>query len=181
MEAEKLSWILDPRPSQLSAAAFVAEYGELYEQSPWVAAMVADRRVDGSLDTIQGLHAALAEAMLQAAPYQQLALIRAHPDLATRAAVTADSASEQQSVGLNQCSPEQFERFTSLNQRYKDQFGFPFIMAVRGSNRFLILEAFETRIHHDSATEFATALAEINKIALFRLFQRSSSAPPPAP
>jgi OHCU decarboxylase len=83
--------------------------------------------------------------------------------------LTAASTGEQAGAGIHQCTPEEFQRFTELNAAYKAKFGFPFIMAVKGSNRHQILAAFETRIHHEAATEFACALAEINKIALFRL------------
>ena len=148
------------------------EYGGLYEHSPWVAQRVAGEIGSGELDTVARLHQALSEAMLAASEEEQMQLVRAHPDLATRAAVTADSASEQASVGLDQCTAAEFSRFTELNDAYKQRFGFPFIMAVRGSNRHLILEAFEQRISHEPRHEFLTALAEINKIALFRLFQR---------
>ena len=165
--------MLSPKPSGLSADELVREYGNLYEHSPWVTLAVADVRESGALDTIKGMHARMSKAMLKAPKEQQLELIRAHPDLATRAAVTADSESEQASVGLNQCNAEQFERFNKLNTQYKEKFSFPFIMAVRGSNRFLILEAFERRIQNSPEEEFQTALTEINKIALFRLFQRS--------
>ncbi|MHC3973289.1 2-oxo-4-hydroxy-4-carboxy-5-ureidoimidazoline decarboxylase, partial [Pseudomonas aeruginosa] len=105
----------------------------------------------------------------------QLALINAHPDLAGKAAIrgelTASSTSEQAGAGIHECSAEEFARFTELNDAYKARFGFPFIKAVKGSNRHQILAAFEERIQHSADEEFATALAEINKIALFRLQQ----------
>jgi OHCU decarboxylase len=106
---------------------------------------------------------------------EQLALINAHPDLAGKAAVrgelTASSTAEQAGAGISECTAEEFSRFTQLNDAYKAKFGFPFIMAVKGSNRHQILAAFEERIHNSPEQEFACALAEINKIALFRLQQ----------
>jgi OHCU decarboxylase len=103
----------------------------------------------------------------------KLALIRAHPDLAGRAAIagdlTASSRSEQSGAGLDQCTPEEYRRFHELNAAYKRKFGFPFILAVAGKGRHEILAAFEARVDNDRDREFDTAIAEINKIALRRL------------
>jgi OHCU decarboxylase len=100
-------------------------------------------------------------------------LIRAHPDLAGKAQIagelTADSTSEQASAGLDQCSIEEYERFQSLNEAYRDKFGFPFVMAVRNSSLAEILDAFGGRLENDPDVEFETALAEIHKIARLRL------------
>src|SRR5438270_13536304 len=113
-------------------------------------------------------------AAVEAAPRErQLALLRAHPDLASRLAIrgelTAHSTSEQAGAGLDKCSPEEFARFTELNGAYKAKFDFPFITAVKGRQRGEILAAFERRLGNDAATEFRTALDEVHKIALFRL------------
>ncbi|MGH6830934.1 MAG: 2-oxo-4-hydroxy-4-carboxy-5-ureidoimidazoline decarboxylase, partial [Methylocella sp.] len=95
------------------------------------------------------------------------------PDLAGRLAVggelTTESTLEQASAGLDKCTPDEFRRFTRLNDSYKRKFPFPFIMAVKGKSRAEILDAFERRIHNDPETEFRTALAEVHKIALLRL------------
>ena len=111
--------------------------------------------------------------MYEAERELQLKLIRAHPDLAGRAALagslTKDSTSEQQSAGIDQCSPEELARFHDYNARYKARFGFPFVMAVRGCNRSEILAAFERRLTASPEAEFETALEEINKIAALRL------------
>ncbi|EXF46306.1 Urate oxidase [Pseudomonas sp. BAY1663] len=160
-------------PSQLDRDAFVAAFADIYEHSPWVAEQAYDRGVDASLDDIDALHRRMADVLLGAPHEAQLALINAHPDLAGKAAIrgelTASSTSEQAGAGIHECSAEEFARFTELNDAYKARFGFPFIKAVKGSNRHQILAAFEERIHNTPAQEFATALAEINKIALFRL------------
>jgi OHCU decarboxylase len=103
----------------------------------------------------------------------KLALIRAHPDLAGRAAVagdlTAASRSEQTGAGLDRCTPEEFRRFHELNEAYKAKFGFPFILAVAGKTRQDILTAFKARLGNDREEEFRTALNEIDRIALLRL------------
>ena len=150
---------------------FISKYGGVYEHSPWVAESVAADAAD--LDDIDGLAALMVDCVDNAAPEKQLALIRAHPDLAGKAQVagelTPDSTDEQASAGLDQCSKVEFERFQALNDAYKEKFGFPFVMAVRGSSRTEILEAFSDRLRNDYDAEFETALAEIHKIARLRL------------
>lgn len=161
------------QPSTLSRDAFIATFADIYEHSPWVAAAAYDQGQLSELDDIQTLHSRMSQILLDADHARQLALINAHPDLAGKAAVqgqlTESSTSEQAGAGIHECTPEEFARFTELNDAYKTRFAFPFIMAVKGSNRQQILAAFETRIHNPADAEFACALAEINKIALFRL------------
>jgi OHCU decarboxylase len=160
-------------PSSLDRAAFLALYGPVYEHSPWIAEAVFDAGLTTAHDSPGGLHAAL-RAVVDAAPRERrLELLRAHPDLAGRLAVrgelTAHSASEQAGAGLDNCSPQDFAKFTRLNEAFKAKFGFPFIMAVKGRKREKILAAFERRIASDMAIEFQTALEEVHKIARFRL------------
>lgn len=162
-------------PSSLSREDFVNVFADIYEHSPWVAEKAFDLGQDKSINDVDGLHQRMADLMLSADHATKLALINAHPDLAGKAAVrgelTASSTSEQAGAGIHECTAEEFARFTELNDAYKAKFGFPFIMAVKGSNRHQILAAFEERIHNSPEQEFARALAEINKIALFRLQQ----------
>ena len=162
-------------PSALDRAGFVQAFADVYEHSPWVAERVFEQGIFAADDHIEHLHARMADVVLNADHERQLALINAHPDLAGKAAVrgklTAASTSEQAGAGIQDCVPEEFTRFTALNAAYKARFGFVFIMAVKGSNRHQILAAFEERIHNSPEQEFACALAEINKIALFRLQQ----------
>ncbi|WP_095068159.1 2-oxo-4-hydroxy-4-carboxy-5-ureidoimidazoline decarboxylase [Pseudomonas sp. Irchel 3A18] len=160
-------------PSSLSREAFIAAFADIYEHSPWVAEKAYDLGMNPELDQVENLHARMSEILLNADHERQLALINAHPDLAGKAAIqgelTEASTREQAGAGIHQCTAEEFQRFTELNHAYKARFGFPFIMAVKGSDRHKILAAFEQRIHHSAEAEFACALAEINKIALFRL------------
>ncbi|MFZ6046706.1 2-oxo-4-hydroxy-4-carboxy-5-ureidoimidazoline decarboxylase [Pseudomonas sp. CR3202] len=162
-------------PSSLSREAFVKAFADIYEHSPWVAEKAFDLGQDDRIDEIDGLHQRMADLLLSASREAQLALINAHPDLAGKAAVrgelTEASTSEQAGAGIQECTAEEFARFTELNDAYKAKFGFPFIMAVKGSNRHQILAAFEERIHNSPEAEFNRALTEINKIALFRLQQ----------
>ena len=160
-------------PTTLSRADFIAAFSDIYEHSPWVAERTFDQGLDASANSIAGLHQGMSAQMLKSDKALQLALINAHPDLAGKAAVrgelTESSTAEQSGAGIHLCSASEFARFTELNGAYKTKFGFPFIMAVKGSNRHQILAAFEERIHNEEETEFSRALAEINKIALFRL------------
>jgi len=160
-------------PSQMTREAFVEHFKDLYEHSPWVAEGVFNGGVSTDLDQSAALLSAFQIVMLGANKQQQLALICAHPDLAGKAAIrgelTAASTSEQAGAGISECTADEFSRFTQLNDAYKGKFGFPFIKAVKGSDRHQILAAFETRIDHDSQVEFTQALTEINKIASFRM------------
>ncbi|MGF1698982.1 2-oxo-4-hydroxy-4-carboxy-5-ureidoimidazoline decarboxylase [Photobacterium makurazakiensis] len=161
------------RPATLSRDAFVSQFADIYEHSPWVAEATFDDGLVPDDNQIESLHKKMATILIAASKEKQLALINAHPDLAGRAAVngelTAASTSEQAGAGIDQCSADEFTQFTDFNNSYKERFNFPFIMAVKGANRYQILDSFEVRLGNDSETEFATAIEEINKIALFRL------------
>ncbi|MCB1755056.1 MAG: 2-oxo-4-hydroxy-4-carboxy-5-ureidoimidazoline decarboxylase [Gammaproteobacteria bacterium] len=157
----------------MSETDFVERFGGVYEHSPWIARETWRRGLSGAEDTAEGLSAAMMETLTGAGHEQLLALIRAHPDLAGKAAMrgelTAESASEQAGAGIGQCTPEEFARFQRLNDAYKNKFGIPFVMAVKGSNRHAILAAFEERLDNEPDTEFKRALGEIDKIARLRL------------
>ena len=170
------------RPTAMTRPEFVNRFGGVYEHSSWVAEAVYDARLRPAHDGVKAMHAAMIEAVETAPSERKLALLRAHPDLAGKAAVgaritgehpndelTQASREEQSSAGIDQCTPEEYNRFQDYNHRYKKKFGFPFIMAVRNSNRHEILEAFEERLGNNADTEFATAIREIHKIARLRL------------
>lgn len=151
-------------------ATFVATLGGVFEHSPWVAERACDARPFSDADA---LHRAMVEVVGAAPEEARLALIRAHPELAGKAAVrgelTADSTKEQSGAGLDQCSPDEFARLNVLNTAYNAKFGFPFILAVKGHDRASILREFARRLGHDRPAEFAEALAQIARIARFRL------------
>ena len=150
---------------------FVQRYRGIYEHSPWVAEKAAPL-VDDSAD-VDVIARVMADCVDNASQERQLALIRAHPDLAGKAAIagslTDESESEQASAGLDRCSPEEYERFQALNTAYRRKFGFPFVMAVRNCSREQILAAFESRLENDYDEEFENALLEIHRIARMRL------------
>jgi len=142
----------------------------VFEHSPWVAEGAVAKRPFAS---IEALHRAMVEVVAGAGEARQLVLIRAHPELAGKAAVrgelTADSRQEQSGAGLTQCSPKEFARLTELNRAYNAKFGFPFIIAVKGFDRAAIIARFAERIERDRASELAEALAQIARIARMRL------------
>jgi 2-oxo-4-hydroxy-4-carboxy-5-ureidoimidazoline decarboxylase len=144
--------------------------GGVFEHSPWVAARAADARPFAS---VEALHAAMVAVVHRASRQEQLTLLRAHPDLAGRAAragaLTSASASEQSSAGLDRLDDEEYERFGRLNAAYREKFGFPFIIAVRRHDKHQILAAFEARLGNTEAQELETALAQVFMIARFRL------------
>jgi 2-oxo-4-hydroxy-4-carboxy-5-ureidoimidazoline decarboxylase len=149
---------------------FVANLGTIYEHSPWIAEAVWQERPFASADA---LIAAMARVVAQSGADRQLTLIREHPELAGRAMVraelTADSASEQRGAGLTQCTPAELAELTGLNARYREKFGFPFVLAVKGYDRAGIIAELARRLDNDVATEFAESLHQIDKIAHLRL------------
>jgi len=151
----------------------VAAFGGIYEHSPWAAEAVFDAGLEAADDDPSRLADRMAAVVDQAGGDAQLALLRAHPELAGKLAVagglTAESTAEQASAGLDQCTPEEFAAFQALNEAYNAKFGFPFIIAVRGLTRQDILKAFSERVENDRRTEFATALAQVHRIARLRL------------
>ena len=161
------------RPSDMDRDAFVETFGGVYEHSPWIAERVHADGLTSAHDTVAGLHGALRDAVDAAGAEKQLDLLMAHPDLAGRLAkqgeLTASSSSEQASAGLDQCTPEEYEEFRSLNDRYREKFGFPYILAVRGMDRQDILENFRRRVDNDRETEFAEALKQVHRIAFLRI------------
>jgi 2-oxo-4-hydroxy-4-carboxy-5-ureidoimidazoline decarboxylase len=159
------------------AAGFVAALGDIYEHAPWVAQAVTGAR---PFVTLAALHEAMAAAVRAAAPERQLELIRAHPDLAGKAAragsLTASSKAEQASAGLDRLSETEFAQFHRLNDAYREKFAFPLIICVRRHGKESILRQFERRLRNDAAAEAETALAEIVRIAALRLDPRVEAA-----
>lgn len=159
------------RVNAMPTEAFVAAFGDVAEHSPWVARDAAASRPFADREKMV---AAFAAAVANAPEKDQLALIRAHPDLAAKAKLTDDSTREQSNAGLNALTPKEFTRFTDLNSRYKVKFGFPFILAVKGAAKQRILESFAERVNNAAEAEFATALAQVCRILRFRIEDRVS-------
>ncbi len=152
--------------NQMDREAFVSAFGFVFEHSPWVAERAWERRPFASPDF---LHRAMADAVAAAETGEQLALLRAHPDLGTKARMSAASEGEQAGAGLDRLTPAEFEHLRRLNDAYRAKFGFPFIYAVRNSGKQQILEALENRLAGTAEAERVTALEQVNRIAQFRL------------
>ena len=154
----------------LDEVAFVAILGGVYEHSPWIARQAFSQ---APFSSFAALEAAMAAALDAAGPEAAITLVRAHPDLAGKAALagtlTDDSRAEQRVSGLSDLSVEELARFTRLNEAYRAKFGFPFVMAVRRSDKHAILAAFAERLGNDATTELARAVAEVKIIARLRL------------
>lgn len=151
--------------------AFVAALSGIFEHSPWVpAAIFADR----PFQSVAVLHAAMVAVVQRAGMERKLQLLKAHPELAAkserRVALTAESTSEQASVGLDTMEAEEAARLSAANWLYRQRFDFPFIIAVRGQrDRAAILAAIDARIANSETEEIETAINEVAKIAWFRL------------
>jgi urate oxidase len=166
------------RPSEMAKAAFVEAFGGIFEHSPWIAERAWSLELGPAHDTATGLHSAFCRVFRRASADERLGVLKAHPDLACRLAaarqLTADSASEQASAGLDALTDAERARFTDLNAAYVGRFGFPFILAVKGRGKAEILQNFEARIGNDRETELATACAQVEEIARLRLADRLS-------
>jgi OHCU decarboxylase len=157
----------------MSREDFVSRFGGVFEHSPFIAERAYDAGHVTEPLTAAGVHASLTAVFRAASPQERLGVLSAHPDLAGRLAITGelteDSRTEQSAAGLDRLSPAEHARFTELNSAYVEKFGFPFIIAVKGLGKDDILSAFETRIGNGRDAEFATATAQVERIALLRL------------
>ena len=150
----------------LGREAFVDALGWVFEDSPWVAERVWPGR---PFVSVERLHDTMAAVVFAATADRQLALLRAHPDLGARLKMSAASSGEQAGAGLDQLSPDVFNRLQTLTAEYRQKFGFPFLFAVRGSTPAQILAALEARVSRERAVEFEAALRQVAQIAWFRL------------
>ena len=161
------------RPSQMTRDRFVERFGSIFEHSPWIAERAFDLELGPAHDTATGLHNALARMFRAASADERLGVLRAHPDLAGKLAqakrLTAESTAEQASAALDALTDDERATFQRLNDDYVARHGFPFIIAVRDNTKASILAAFNARIANDNATEFATACAQVERIAELRL------------
>ncbi len=154
----------------LPAAPFVEIVGPVFELSPWIAERTADQK---PFKTVTALHAALCDTVKKSSEEDKLALIRSHPDLVGRAALsgtlTRESTDEQASAGLNTLGPEEIALFQKQNESYRTKFGFPFVICARLNKKEAIIAGFEKRLQNSREQEIQTAIEEIFKIAELRL------------
>ena len=162
----------------LDRAGFVALYGGLYEHSPWIAEQAWLQIADRESVTQQNLINLLKSIVDNSSYTQRLELLRAHPELAGKAAIdgclTPASNVEQASARLDLCSQAEFESFHELNSAYNEKFNFPFILAVRNKKRAEILSVFKSRLDNSLDVEFCNAIEQVHKIASLRLIELSN-------
>lgn len=156
-----------------SKAEFVDRFGSIYEHSAWVAEAAWSEVGNCTIRTFGSLAEIMAKAVANSSDSSKLLLLRAHPQLASKAALagelTAASNQEQSAAGLNACSPDELLQIQKLNADYSGKFGFPFIIAVTGLTRGEIIAAMARRVGNSDETEFAEALRQVDCIAQIRL------------
>ncbi len=161
------------RPSQMTQARFVERFGGIFEHSPWIAERAWSLELGPAHDSAAGVHSALCRSFRTATEAERRGVLTAHPDLAGKLAqarrLTEASTAEQASAGLDALTDAERAAFERLNADYRAKFGFPFIIAVRDHDKAGILAAFQTRLAHGPAEEFATACAQVERIAELRL------------
>jgi len=160
-----------PQVNALTLAQFVARFDGVFEHSPWVAERAWGRR---PFDSIDRLHEAMMQVVREASGAEQLALMRAHPELAGREAVkgslTADSSTEQGRLGFMNLDRSHFEQMAELNRTYRQRFGIPCIVALRlHASRASVMAAMQRRLGNTLQAELAAALEQIGHITRGRL------------
>jgi 2-oxo-4-hydroxy-4-carboxy-5-ureidoimidazoline decarboxylase len=157
--------------------------GDIYENTPVVAERIYAKGVSDAtiFDSLTSLGAVMKEQVESESEDFKLALLRAHPDLAGRAAIAGDvtneSKEEQRRAGLSSLTPAEMANFTQMNEEYKKKFNVPFILAVRNATKNTILSAFKSRLNNSPRAEFDQCLAQVHKIAWMRLLQKVAFKP----
>ena len=164
--------------NRMDAQAFAAAFGKVYEHSPWIAQRAFALRPGGGFASLPALHAALAATVGAAPEAEQIALLDAHPELAgveaAAGTLTADSTREQATAGLSAMTAADVSRLRALNARYRERFGFPFIIAARNNTQTAIFGTLEARLCNTREMELRNALAQVGEIARLRLVAMTS-------
>ena len=159
-------------PSEMSQTEFMDTFADVFEHSPWIAENVFDTGLETRHDSAGGLHEAMCNQIRRASVEDKLELLRQHPELAGSTApedLTHSSHGEQKRSGLDRCSEAELAEFKQLNAAYREKFGFPFIMAIKGYQPKQIIDVFRQRLQHTPDEELQTALTQVMRIGLFRL------------
>ena len=162
--------------NKLSQSEFIKVFANIFESTAWIAKELYNQKPFSNFEELSSKILSIFET---ATKEKQLKILNAHPDLANKTKIsllTPNSLKEQTSVGLDQCSEEEFNEFKKLNHAYK-KFGFPFILAVKGKTKIEILNNFRKRISSDSEKEFNEAVNQVKQIAIFRLKDLNDKEP----
>ena len=155
--------------NKLSRTEFIEIFTNIFEKTKWIAEKLYNQK---PFDDFKDLCSKMLGIFETASKEAQLKILKAHPDLADKVTVnllTSNSRSEQSNAGLDQCSEEEFNEFKNLNKSYRQKYGFPFVIAVKGKNKIEILSEFRKRILNSVDEEFNEAIIQIGKIANLRL------------
>ena len=152
--------------NNLSKFDFISIFGNVFEKTEWIAEKAYNSK---PYNNFEELFSKMMEIFENSKQQEHLKILNAHPYLVVEKKLTKDSANEQNNANLDQCSDKEFEEFQKLNEEYKKKFGFPFIVAVKGKNKYEILENFKKRIKNEKNIEFEEAKNQVKKIASFRL------------
>ena len=155
--------------NKLSRSEFVEIFANIFEKTKWIAEKLYNQK---PFDNFKDLSSKMLGIFETAGKETQLKILEAHPDLADKVTVnllTSNSWSEQSNAGLDQCSEEEFNEFKNLNKSYRQKYGFPFVIAVKGKNKIEILSEFRKRILNSVDEEFNEAIIQVGKIANLRL------------
>ena len=152
--------------NNLSKFDFISIFGNVFEKTEWIAEKAYNSK---PYNNFEELFSKMMEIFENSKQQDHWKILNAHPYLAVEKRLTKDSANEQNNANLDQCSDKEFEEFQKLNKEYKKKFGFPFIVAVKGKNKYEILENFKKRIKNEKNIEFEEAKNQVKKIASFRL------------
>lgn len=159
--------------NRMDATAFAVAFGKIYEHSAWIAKRAFALRPPSGFSSRAALHAALVATVHSATEDEQIGLLCAHPELAGKEAaagtLTADSTREQAVAGLTAMQAEDVQRLRALNRRYREKFGFPFIIAARNNTQAAIFGTLEARLQNVRTMELHNALAQVGEIARLRL------------
>ena len=154
--------------NSLNKSEFINFFGNIFEKSEWIAEEVFKSKPYKSLENFKSKFVYIFENIKSE---EVIKILNSHPELVVEKNLTTDSTQEQNSANLNNCTKEEFEEFKDLNYKYKNKFGFPFIIAVKGMNRLEILNNFRIRIKKDNESELNEAKEQVKKIASIRLDQ----------
>ena len=152
--------------NKMTKSEFVSVFGNIFEKTIWIAEKTYALK---PFKNYEELSSKILEVYENSKKEKHLEIFNSHPSLVVEKILTEDSKKEQNSSELDQCSKEEFEEFKKLNLDYKNKFGFPFIIAVKGKNKKVILNNFRQRILNDIDSEFEEAKKQVKKIATFRL------------
>ena len=152
--------------NNLSKFDFISIFGNVFEKTEWIAEKAYNSK---PYNNFEELFSKMMKIFENSKQQEHLKILNAHPYLVVEKKLTKDSANEQNNANLDQCSDKEFEEFQKLNKEYKKKFGFPFIVAVKGKNKYEILENFKKRIKNEKNIEFEEAKNQVKKIASFRL------------